>query len=372
MRAAKQRYIRDWFWGMIVSTLVTAVAVVVVFSLMVLVHELGHFMVAKKTGVKVEEFALGYPPRLFTVAKRGDTEFTINAIPVGGFVRMVGEEDPEEPNSLAGKSRLVRALVLSAGSMMNILLAVVLLTAVYMIGTLAPDENVPGAGIYEVVPDSPAAQAGLRLGDTVIGVDGQEVEDYQFLSDYTHRHPGRQISLTVRRDQTVLSPMEITPRTDFPDDEGPIGIAIGPALVTKSYPVWKALPLGIYETLVWLFAMFQWAVAVIRGLVAPEVAGPLGIVQATSEVVRYGLTDTMRFAAFLSTQLGILNMLPFPAFDGGRLVFVILEVLRRGKRISPEKEGLVHLIGMAILLGLVVIVSYFDILRIASGRPLIP
>ena len=105
----------------------------------------------------------------------------------------------------------------------------------------------------------------------------------------------------------------------------------------------------------------------IRGLVAPEVAGPIGIVQATSEAVRYGLTDTMRFAAFLSTQLGILNKLPFPGLDGGRLVFVILEAIRRGKRISPQREGLVHIIGIAILLGFVLIVSYFDIMRLASG-----
>lgn len=357
---------------MILPTLVTAIAVVVIFSLVVLAHETGHFVVAKKAGVKVEEFGIGYPPRLLRVAKRGDTEFTINAIPIGGFVRMVGEEDPEQPNSLASKSRLVRALVLSAGSIMNVVLAVLLLSLVYMIGTLVADETEPGAGIYQVMPDSPAAEAGLRLGDTVIAVDGQSVEDYEALRAYTHDHLGQQISLTVRRNGAIISPVELTPRTNWPEGEGPIGVAIGLAFITKSYPVWEAIPRGIYETFLWLFAMFQWAVAVVRGLVAPEVAGPLGIVQATSEVVQYGLTDTLRFAAFLSTQLGIINMLPFPALDGGRLVFVILELLRRGKRISPEKEGLVHVIGMAIILGLVLIVSYFDILRLASGRSLLP
>jgi regulator of sigma E protease len=357
---------------MIITMFVTAVAVVVIFSLIVLVHESGHYMAAKKAGVKVEEFGLGYPPRLLTIAKRGDTEFTINAIPVGGFVRMVGEEDPSEPTSLASKSRPVRGLVLSAGSIMNILLAVVILTGVYMIGTLVPSESEPGAGIYQVVPESPAAQAGLRPGDTVIAVDGQSIEDYNALRAYTHSHLGQQINLTVHRDKTIISPVEITPRANPPEDEGPMGIAIGPALITKSYPLWEAIPRAVYETFLWLFAMFQWAVAVVRGLVAPEVAGPIGILQATSEAVRYGLTDTMRFAAFLSTQLGVLNLLPFPALDGGRLVFVVLEVLRRGKRISPEKEGLVHIIGMAILLGFVLIVSYFDILRLASGRSLLP
>jgi regulator of sigma E protease len=357
---------------MIVTMLITGVAVVIIFSLMVLVHEAGHFMVAKKAGVKVEEFGLGYPPRLFTIGRRGDTEFTINAIPVGGFVRLVGEEDPSEPNSLASKSRLVRGLVLSAGSMMNILLAIILLGIVYMIGTLVPSENEPGAGIYQVMPGSPAAEAGLRPGDTVTAVDGQEIQDDEALSAYTHSHLGQQISLTIRRNGTVISPVEITPRTEPPEGEGPMGIRIGPALVIESYPIWQAVPLGMYETFLFLFAMFQWAVAVIRGLVAPAVAGPIGILHATSEVVQYGLTDTMRFAAFLSTQLAVLNLLPFPGLDGGRLVFVILEVLRRGKRISPEKEGLVHIIGLAILMGLVLVVSYFDILRVASGRSLLP
>jgi regulator of sigma E protease len=357
---------------MIVTMLATVVAVAIVFTVMMLVHELGHFLVAKKAGVKVEEFGLGYPPRLLTIGKRGDTEFTINAIPVGGFVRLVGEEDPSQPNSLASKGRLARGLVLSAGSIMNILLTVVILVVVYMMGTLVPSETQPGAGIYQVVPDSPAALTGLRPGDTVIGVDGQEIENYEALRAYTHSHLGQQISVIVRRNGTVMSPVEITPRVDPPEDEGPMGIAIGPALVMRSYPIWEAIPLAVYETFVLLFAMFQWAVAVVRGLVAPQVAGPIGILQATSEVVRYGLTDTMRFAAFLSTQLGVLNLLPFPALDGGRLVFVVLEVLRRGKRISPEKEGLVHVIGMAILLGLVLVVSYFDSLRLASGRSLLP
>jgi regulator of sigma E protease len=351
----------------VLSTLLTIVAVIVIFSLMVLAHELGHFVSARKAGVVVEEFGIGYPPRLFTIAKRGDTEFTINAIPVGGFVRMLGEEDPQAPGSLASKSRLARAIVLSSGSLMNIVLAIALLSGVYLIGTLTPDESAAGAGIYEVMPDSPADEAGLRVGDTVLAMDGQEVEDYEAIAAYTRGHMGQEISLTVSRDGTVLAPVQLTPRVEYPEGEGPMGARIGPPLVVKSYPIWEAIPRGIYETALWFFAIFSWAVAVIRGLMAPQVAGPIGIVQATSEAVQYGLTDTMRFAAFLSTQLGIINMLPFPGLDGGRLVFVILEVLRRGKRISPEREGLVHIIGMVILLGFVLVVSYFDVMRLGSG-----
>jgi regulator of sigma E protease len=354
-----------------VSSLVTIVAVAVVFTLMVLAHELGHFLVARRAGVKVEEFGIGYPPRILTIARRGDTEFTLNAIPVGGFVRMVGEENPEAPGSLASKSKLARGLVLSAGSAMNLVLAIVLLSAVYMMGTLTPDETQPGAGIYEVVEGSPADEAGLRVGDTVVIADGQEVKNYETLSEYTRAHVGEQMSITVRRDGSTLGPLEITPRVEPPEGEGPMGIRIGPPLVVKSYPIWEAIPRGVYETALSLFAIFSWAVAVVRGLVAPQIAGPIGIVQATSEVVQYGLTDTMRFAAFLSTQVGILNMLPFPGLDGGRLVFVILEAIRRGKRISPQREGLVHVIGLVILLGMVLIVSYFDILRVTSGGSLL-
>ncbi len=354
-----------------VSALVTGIAVVIVFSLMILAHELGHFVAARRAGVKVEEFGLGYPPRILTVARRGDTEFTINAIPVGGFVRMLGEEDPHAPGSLASKSRLSRGVVLSAGSMMNIVLAIVLLSAVYMIGTLTPDEGEAGTGIYEVVPGSPADEAGLRVGDTVIAVDGQTVTDYEALSAYTRSHLGQQISLAVRRGGETIAPVLITPRADPPEDEGPMGIRIGPPLVIKSYPLWEAIPRAAYETFLLLFALFSWAVAVVRGLVAPQVAGPIGILHATSQAVQYGLTDTMRFAAFLSAQVGILNLLPFPGLDGGRLVFVVLEAIRRGKRVPPEKEGLVHVIGLAVLLSLVLIVSYFDVLRIATGGSLV-
>jgi regulator of sigma E protease len=351
---------------------VTAVAVVMIFTLMVLAHEVGHFIAARRAGVKVEEFGLGYPPRILTFARRGGTEFTLNAIPVGGFVRMLGEEDPKAPGSLASKSRAARGLVLSAGSIMNILLAIALLSAVYVIGTLTPDESQPGAGIYEVMAGSPAERAGLRIGDTVLAVDGQAVADYEALSEYTRSHLGQQMSLTIRRDGELLTAVEITPRTEWPEGDGPIGVGIGPALVIKSYPIWEAIPRGINETFLWFFAILQWAVAVIRGLVAPQVAGPIGIVQATSEAVQYGLTDTMRFAAFLSTQLGIINMLPFPGLDGGRLVFVVLEAIRRGKRVSPEKEGLVHVVGMVILLGFILVVSYFDVVRLASGGSLLP
>lgn len=352
------------------TALVTGIAVVVVFSLMILAHETGHFVAARRAGVKVEEFGFGYPPRILTIARRGDTEFTINAIPVGGFVRMLGEEDPEAPGSLASKSRLWRGVVLSAGAVMNIVLAVALLSVVYMMGTLTPDESQPGTGIYEVVPGTPAEEAGLRVGDTVTAVDGQTVQDYEALGAYTRSHLGEQMNLTVRRDGETIA-VQITPRADPPEGEGPMGIRIGPPLVIKSYPLWEAIPRGAYETFLLLFAIFSWAVAVLRGLVAPQVAGPIGILHATSQAVQYGLADTMRFAAFLSAQVGILNMLPFPGLDGGRLVFVILEAIRRGKRVPPEREGLVHIVGLAILLGLVLIVSYFDVLRIASGGSLV-
>jgi regulator of sigma E protease len=221
-----------------------------------------------------------------------------------------------------------------------------------------------------VVAGSPAEEAGLRVGDTVLSVDGQTVEDYETLSEYTRAHLGEQIDLMVRRDGQTLT-VQLTPRAEPPEGEGPMGIRIGPPLVVKSYPIWEAIPRGAYETFLLLFAIFSWAVAVVRGLVAPQVAGPIGILHATSQAVQYGLADTMRFAAFLSAQVGILNMLPFPGLDGGRLVFVILEAIRGGKRVPPEREGLVHIVGLAILLGLVLIVSYFDVLRIASGGSLV-
>lgn len=350
------------------------VSFIVVLGVLVFVHELGHFVVAKWVGIKVEEFGFGYPPRLFTFMRRGGTDYTINLLPVGGFVRMLGEEDPTHPGSFASKSRRTRAAVLVAGAAMNVLLAVALFAAIGLIG-------VPGGAptgyveITNVSPGSPAAEVGLQTGDLIVYIANQRVSSIERLQGVVIRYLDRPVTVTVLRDGREFD-VKLTPRSDPPENQGPIGVEITNQLGVVRYGPLKALWFGVERTVVAFFriiaAFSDLFGQLFRSAEAPPVAGPLGIAQVAGELARSGqIINVMSFAAILSINLAILNLLPFPALDGGRLLFVIIEGLRGGRRIDPQKEGLIHLVGMMILLTLMVFISYFDLLRIFSGQSLL-
>jgi regulator of sigma E protease len=350
----------------------TIVAFVLVLSLLVLVHELGHFTVAKLTGIRVEEFGLGYPPRLLTIARRGDTEYTINAIPFGGFVRMLGEEDPSHPESFAAKSKLARAGALLAGSLMNVVLAFLLFIGVGLMGFDIP---VGSVAIVGVASGSPAAEAGLREGDTILSIDGLPVQNTYELSRYTSERLGEEVALSVKRGEETLS-VPLTPRREPPVNEGPMGVIIQTADVVGTdklhYSLWEAIPMAARMVIEVIAAIFSGVVGMIQGVIAPDIRGPVGIAAATGEMARSGLIALTQFTAFLSIQLAIFNLLPFPGLDGGRLAFIALEALRGGRKVAPEREGLVHLVGLAILIGLLLVVSYQDVVRLLSGQPILP
>lgn len=343
--------------------MVGAVSFIVVFSLLVFVHELGHFATAKLAGVRVEEFGFGYPPRLLELGTWRGTRITLNALPVGGFVRM-NEDDPTAEGSLARKSRTVRAIVLAAGALMNLLLAIALYSSSFMLGALTPVEA-PGAGIYFVAPESPAEAADLRPGDNIVEVDGERIDDVQEAVDIISDKAGEPVTLVVRREGELLPHVTVTPRENPPPNEGALGVALDLPLVRKRYPVWEAIPRGFataYRTVRGIFYTIR--SAILGTLPVPfEVTGPIGIYQKTAEVAKTGVERLIEFTAFLSINLFLLNLLPLPALDGGRLLFVVLEWIRGGKRIPPEKEALVHAIGMAVLLVLMVVVTYFDYQR---------
>ena len=200
----------------------TIIAFLLVFSLLVFVHELGHFTVAKLTGIRVEEFGFGYPPRLLTIARRGDTEYTLNAIPFGGFVRMLGEEDPSHPDSFASKNMLVRAADLLAGSLMNIVLAVLLFIGIGLVGFDIPTGSV---AIVGVAPGSPAAGAGLQEGDTILSIDGLIVRNTYELSRHTTDRLGEEVTLSIKRGEDTM-PVRLTPRREPPANEGAMGVVI--------------------------------------------------------------------------------------------------------------------------------------------------
>ena len=341
-----------------------------VLSGIVIVHELGHFFAAKLTKVKVEEFGLGYPPRLLSF-KRGETRYSLNAIPFGGFTRMTGEEDPSEARSLASKSIGVRLLVLCAGSLMNIILPLILLSASFMI----PHNVVMGeVVVQEVAPGSPAAMAGIEPGDTIVSINGKPVQSIGGLNRYLHLNLGRQIDAVISRGDSTME-VQLIPRWRPPEGQGATGVLVGmssPTVISQSYPFWKAVPLGVTEFSETFVLYKNGIISMIIGSVSADVIGPVGIVQFTGELVETGISPVLEFAALISLILAIVNMFPLPALDGGRVVFVLVEWIRRGKRVSPKTEGLIHAIGFFLLIGIMVVVTYQDIVRIISGENMIP
>ena len=340
----------------------------VILGVMVIAHELGHFIMAKRAGVRVEEFGFGYPPRVFGF-RRGETIYSLNLIPIGGFVKMLGEEDPTHERSFARASKLWRATVLLAGPGMNLLLAVLLFAASFMAGWPTPLAN--EVVIAGVQPGSPAESAGLRPSDIVTEIAGQPFSSMQDIRTAARANVGRELILTVRRDGASL-PVKVQPRGEPGPNLGTIGVSLGQRptqIVRKAYPPHVALFKGAQQTAEVVALTLYVPVLAIRGQVPAEAARPVGpigifdvVAQATSQtVLRSWWFPLLSTTALLSTGLGIANLLPIPGLDGGRLLFVALEAVRR-KRVSPEREGLIHLVGIAFLLSLVLIISYFDVL----------
>ena len=333
------------------------------------VHELGHFITAKRCKVKVEELGLGLPPRIPRLSfKRGETIYSLNFLPLGGFCRMAGEEDPDVPGSLAGKSLKVRFLVLSAGSLFMLLFPVLLLPLAYMIPMERPVED-GGVQVISVATDSPAELAGIESGDIILEIDGEEVKTLDEVHQAVDTKLGEEVNLLLLRDDTLLE-KTLIPREEYPKDEGAMGIQMGYIMETSAYLPWEAIPKGLGEYGQLLVAAKDAFASLIAGEVPLQdaVAGPIGIAQMTGEVAELGAEPLIRLAALISVSLAIVNLLPIPGLDGGRIVFVAIEGIRRGKRISAQKENLVHLIGFAVLIMLIVLVSYNDVMRLIRGE----
>ena len=350
--------------------MIFVLAMIAMVVALVVIHELGHFAVAKFFGVRVNEFGVGFPPKLFGWRK-GETEYTFNAVPLGGFVRLEGEEDPTDPRSLASKSPGVRAAILVAGSFMNAVLAVAIFAALFMVPR---DVTVGDVVVRDVSPNSPAAEAGIGPGDRIVAVDGQPVESTNQVSAGITRNLGSDLSLTLESggQARVIS---LIPRWRPPEGEGNVGVRLGlenERVESLSYYPWEAVGKGAAQvvevvTLTWR-SITHW---LFRDAPAPF-SGPVGIVSGSKEAVDIGGLDTLiPLAALLSISLAIFNILPIPALDGGRLLFVIIEMIRGGKKIPAEKERLVHMLGFALLITLVLMVSYNDIARLVRGESFI-
>ena len=353
------------------SLIITILIFLGILAVLILAHELGHFATAKAFGIRVDEFGLGFPPRLIGI-KRGETLYSLNAVPLGGFTKMAGEEDPDVPRSLASKGVGTRVIVLSAGSIMNFLLPILLFAIAFMV----PHNVVTGdVMVTEVAPDSPAAAAGIEVGDTLVSLNDEPVQSIGDLQTYTQLNLGKEVNLAVRHSDATVEEVQLIPRWKPPPGEGAMGVAVSmpePAIVRQSYPFWEAIPEGFSQCLetfvIFKNEILKWFI----GATPVQVTGPVGIAQMTGEIAKAGLSPLLQFAGFISINLAIINILPLPALDGGRIVFVLLGWVRRGKRISPRTEGLVHAIGFALLIAAMIAITYQDIIRIIAGESLIP
>lgn len=372
--------------------MLTILIFVLVLGVLVFVHELGHFAVARFHGIKADEFGFGFPPRIFGVVKdeatgkyrfvKGNadvasenTVYSLNWIPLGGFVKIKGEDRnaPAGADSFAGRSAWTRIKVLGAGVFMNFLLAWLLFSIVLMLGF--PEQVDPAdrgqygptsIQILQVQPGTPAEDIGLKAGDVLLRLDGTPVTTLDGVSSYIRDHRGRMIAIEVRRGDTLMT-LSTTPRVTAPEGEGALGISFSETAIV-SYPWYQAVRLGFEQTYVKtaeiLGALGGMVASIFTGAKTQmDIAGPVGIVNLTKDMSDLGLNYLLYFAAILSINLGIINILPIPALDGGRILFVLIEKLK-GSPVSTKVEGYVHQIGFILLILLMLLVTLNDIIRL--------
>ncbi|HYE22399.1 MAG TPA: RIP metalloprotease RseP [Verrucomicrobiae bacterium] len=357
--------------------MVTLIIFIVILGLLVFVHELGHFVMAKRSGMAVEEFGFGFPPRLFGI-KKGETIYSINWIPLGGFVKIVGEDggDAANPKSFGSKSFGARLAVLAAGVTMNVIFAWVLISIGLAAGlptALDEGETLPGTAkirdvsvaVIEVAPESPASAADFKVGDRIIKINGQEVTSIDTVQNLTQENIDKPTTYTFERGSTVLE-KQVVPRGNPPADQGPLGIGLS-SVGLVSYPWYVAPWKGLQATIGLIWATLSAFWTILSNLVggAPagvDLTGPVGIAKLTGDVAALGFVYLLQFTAILSVNLAIINAVPFPALDGGRILFLIIEKIRR-KKMSVNVEQWANTVGFTLLLLLMFFVTVKDVGR---------
>lgn len=364
--------------------LLTIIVFLLILGVLIFVHELGHFLTARRNGVKAEEFGFGFPPRIFGVWKNEktgkweavfgnrdieskNTVYSLNIIPLGGFVKIKGEDRSNlDQDSLTTKSAWIRVKVLGAGVVMNFLLAWIIFSTTFMIGApTAVDAQKEGIEdikiqISQIAPESPAEKAEIKVGDEILGFSN--IEKFQ---KFAQENKGKEIEVSIQRGKETKEIM-ITPREVFPEKEGPLGVAVVETALI-SYPwyesIWKGL-LAVFDMVVLIVVAFF---TIIKNLlfgqpVGVDVSGPVGIAVLTRQVTELGLIYVLQFTALLSINLGIINAIPFPALDGGRILFILIEKIK-GSPVTQKTEQLFHTVGFFLLIALMVAVTLRDVLK---------
>ncbi|WP_418790195.1 RIP metalloprotease RseP [Phosphitispora sp. TUW77] len=352
---------------------------IVVFGVLVLVHELGHFSVAKLVGVRVYEFSIGFGPRLLRF-KKGETAYNIRVFPLGGFVRMAGmdpEEDQREleaakndktsnhedfstagiippERSFANKTVLQRMAIIAAGPIMNFALAVLLFAIIVWVS------GVPANKINQVIPDRPAAEAGIKTGDIITRIDNQKINTWEDILRVIHASPGKQLMIEIQRGQETKV-FEVKPERDPETQWGLIGITPQ----TRRPGVFESLKQGFVNTYEMLVMTFVFIGKMISQEMPVELGGPVRITYELGKAAEMGLIFLINIAAFLSLQIGIFNLLPIPALDGSRLAFLAWEGIR-GNPVDQTKENFIHMVGLMFLLLIMLVITYQDIVHMLS------
>lgn len=354
--------------------MMTIIIFILVLGILVLVHELGHFVAAKKAGCNVEEFGIGFPPRLFSV-KKGETRYAINLLPLGGYVKIKGEngEETTDPRSFVNKSFRWKTLIVSAGVIMNVFLAYILITIGLIIGTpsvVNEDTNRssfarvsdPKLYVVDVLDTSPAQEANILIGDQIVSVNDEVVSNAEDLSTALNTEADEFSLSIIREGETITTPIAVQ-ELDELEKKG-IGVALAETQ-TVSYPWYIAPFIGLGKTLELLWLILTAFVALVGQLLSTgtppaDVAGPVGIAVITGQVAKQGIAALLQFTALLSLNLAIINIIPFPALDGGRLALIVLERIRQ-KKINVRLEQVIHTAGFLLLMLLIVVITAKDI-----------
>jgi regulator of sigma E protease len=336
---------------------------IVVVGGLILSHELGHFIAGKLLGVHVEEFGIGFPPRLLTLFEAGGTRFSLNWIPLGGFNRFSGEDDPSVEGGLASSSKRVRTIVLLSGPLANILIAILAFTIASKFATPDPTKVL----IAGVDAGTPAEEAGILPGDLVLSVEGEKIDGFESMVNAIAPRLGEMTEIKLDRDGTPIT-VNLVPREEYPEGRGPIGVSLSNATMIVSWN--KAIKSGFNSTYIQFRELVYLPARLIHGEIEPEQARLTGLKGMYDMLSWAGEIDrnaqrpflTINLVGIISIGLALANLLPFPALDGGRLMFIVVETVL-GHRIDAKYEGLAHTIGFFVLLVILIYVNFLDFIK---------
>ena len=356
----------------------TLIIFILVLGVLILAHEWGHFIIAKRSGLTVEEFGFGFPPRIFSI-KRGETLYSINLLPLGGFVKILGEDGTglENPKSFSSKSVGIRSLITISGVFMNFLLAAFLLVIGFYIGlpqiidknneALAKNVEIQ---IIAVSNDSPAEKSGIKMGDVIKYVKSENknvtINEISILQENINDRKGKEITIAIQRGKEMLE-INAVPRINPPEGEGALGIALAKTGII-SYSWYKSFWLGIKSAFVISWEIIKGFGGLLKNLITSgkipqDISGPVGIAVLTNQAATLGFIYLLQLVAIISLNLAVLNLIPFPALDGGRLLFLGIEKIK-GSKVNPMIENAIHSIGLVLLLALIILITYKDILKL--------